>query len=553
VLAVFLLALVPAPAGAITPQDPAVQKAVDNALAYLLRIRPEERPIEMAGAVNSEIGMQCLVAAALLKHEPEQYREHPLVKQAVANLRGSIRSGTINNGYYTVYTLGMGLVMFSALKDKEGAQTALKELLKWQRDHGGFTAVTGWGGGDTSMTQYAVLGMWEAAQIGVVAPPQAWQRAAGWLMQTQLEHGTYAYNPGALTSGLMPAYSMTAAGLSSLYICANYARPGGRAGLKPPEDKKQGESDVPSALVPLSEKKKDAEKEKGAAGRVNLDLDRLQAALSRGDNWMDKNFDDSLSLQQWQLYYLYAAERYYSFREKWEGVQPEEPEWYTKGARFLVQKQRIDGSWGNDYNERAAACFGLLFLVRGTKKGLTVSKPEETAGGTLFSGSGLPTDLTNVRIKDGQIVAKPLAGPAGELLEIMEKPDDPRFLAAIEGMQELVVKADDIMLSPHLVRLRKMAKNASPEARAAAVALLGQSRDLDYVPTLIFALRDEDQRVIRAAWEALKFVSRRSDAFGMSPNFPGDDDQQRTTAKEKAIERWQAWYRSVRPDAEFEE
>jgi hypothetical protein len=284
-------------------------------------------------------------------------------------------------------------------------------------------------------------------------------------------------------------------------------------------------------------------------------MDRLQAAMALGDDWMAKNFSTGFSLPQWQFYYLYAIERYYSFREKWEGVEPEEPEWYSKGAAFMLAKQNGDGSWraGGDYSDRAVTSFAVLFLVRSTKKSLAARKIEEKAGGTLLSGSGLPTDLSNIRVKDGQIVAKPLAGPAGEMLEIMEKPDDPQFLAAVERMQDLVVKADDIMLSPHLVRLRKMAKNPSPEARAVALTALGKGRNLDDVPTLIYALRDEDQRVLRAAWEGLKFVSRRFDSFGLSTNFPGDDDKQRAAAKEKAIQRWQVWYRSVRPDAEFDE
>jgi hypothetical protein len=554
-VAALLLGLAPRPAQALTPQDPQVLAAVDKALGYLLSIRPESRPIDAAGSQNSEIGMQCLVAVALLKVDVEKYRNHPLVRQAVDNLKASMRSGTVNNGYYAVYNLGIGMVMFGALKDREGAQMALKHLLPWQFEHGGFSTPGGDGGGDTSMTQYAVLGMWEASQLGLSVPPQAWQRVAGWLVATQdPREGTHLYHPKSLTNvaGLHPPHSMTAAGLSSMYICANYTRPRGAA-AKPEEKKRDPANDVPSALTPVGEKKKEGEKEKAAGPAVNVDMGRLQGAMARGDAWLERNFGGGFSLQSWQHYYLYAIERYYAFRERWENVYPEEPEWYTKGASFLIGVQRIDGSWAGDYNERAGTCFALLFLVRNTRKTLAVNKPEEKAGGTLLSGSGLPTDLTNIRVRDGQIVVKPLAGPAGDLLEIMEKPDDPRFLEAVEGFGELVVKADDIMLSPHLVRLRNLAKSPSAEARASAVTALGKSRNLDFVPTLIFALRDEDQQVMRAAWEALKFVSRRFDSFGMSPDFKGSDDRQRAAAKERAIQQWQAWYRSVRPDAEFEE
>jgi hypothetical protein len=273
----------------------------------------------------------------------------------------------------------------------------------------------------------------------------------------------------------------------------------------------------------------------------------LDTALSRGDAWLAKNFKVALTL--WSKYYLYAYERYQAFREVWEGADYQPTDWYSRGATHLLGTQNGDGSWQGDYNHQVSTSFALLFLVRGTKKGLAAAA-EEKAGGTLLSGSGLPADLTNIRLQGGQVVVKPLAGPAGDLIELMEKPDDPRFLAAVEGFGELVVKADDLMLSPHLVRIRKLARSGSPDARAKAVAALGKGRNLDDVPTLIFALRDDDERVMRAAWDALRFVSRRIDSFGMSPELKGDN---RETELAKAVERWQQWYRTVRPDAEFEE
>ncbi|MCI0462102.1 MAG: HEAT repeat domain-containing protein [Gemmataceae bacterium] len=548
----LILALTVPAAWAITPRDPEVRKAIEAGAAFLTSSgATKDRLPGPGGGHGVDLGVQCLVAVALLKTDVD-YAEHALVKQAVSGFKASLQNGSITKGYYSVYHLGVGTIMLVMVKDREGAQTAIKLLLSLQREHGGFASDLGWvAGGDTSMTQYAVLAMWEASQAGIPVPAQAWQRVAGWLMNTQQPDGTHRYNPSSLNdTGLVQgSHSMTVAGLGSMYICANHARPRGKAAAAPAPKKRDPADDLPSALKPVSDKKKDAEKAKG--GQLAIDMDRLQAAMARGDAWMAKNFDGSFNLSHWQLYYLYGVERYYSFREKWEGSQPEEPEWYTKGARFLLQSQGPNGSWVKDYDPTVATCFAILFLGRATKKSLAV-EPEKAAG-TLLSGSGLPTDLSNIRVKDGQVVVKPLAGPAGELLEIIEKPDDPKFLEAVEGMREWVVKADDIMLSPHLVRLRKMAKSSSPEARAAAVALIGKSRDLDSVPTLLYALRDEDEGVMRAAWEALRFVSRRFDSFGLSPKFKGETPRERAAAKERAIERWKTWYRSVRPDAELEE
>jgi hypothetical protein len=489
--------------------------------------------------------------------------DHPFIQRAARNLRAKVRSGEITAGYHSVYNLGLGLVFLSVLKDKDTARPALKQLLAFQRPHGGFASDSGAKeGGDTSMTQYAVLGMWEAEQLGVGAPARAWQGVTTWLMDTQTEGGTFVYNPNRGVLPSLEPHSMTVAGVGSLYIAANMIRargsPAGRTGAKKGDGAKSEAGEVPSVLVPLGPKKEPgqgkaaqekAAQEKAASGPITIDRARLDGAISRGDAWIEKNFSVPLR-GQWTLYYLYGVERYQAFREKWEGGGYDGGDWYTRGATYLLGSQGGDGSWFGDYNHQVSTSFALLFLVRGTKKGLAAV--EDKAGGTLLSGSGLPPDLTNIRIKDGQVVVKPLAGPAGEMLDIMEKPDDPHFLAAVEAFGELVVKADDIMLSPHLVRLRKLARSDSPEARAKAVAALGKSRDLDSVPTLIFALRDDDASVVRAAWDGLRFVSRRFDTFGLSAEFHGND-RERELARAKAIERWQQWYKTVLPDAEFEE
>jgi hypothetical protein len=543
----LILVMLSRPACAITPEDDQVQKARDRGVKYLLNIPQGALGAGGGSSPGAELGARCLAAVALVKCDVD--KNHAVVRQALNELKANIRSGAITQGYESVYNLGVGIVLCSAVGDKDTAQAALRQLLTFQRSTGGFASTVGSAGGDTSMTQYAVLGMWEATQLGIGVPAQAWQGVANWLIQTQGGDGTFQYNPtvgipmGMTTSA---SHSMTAAGLGSLYICGNHIRI--RNGKeKEPGGKKARQDDVPSVLTPVGGQKKEAEKENPGAGRITIDMGRVQAGMTRGDAWFAKNF--KVSPDSWPFYYLYALERYQAFREKWEGESTAEPDWYNQGAAHLLQAQTADGSWNGDHSQSVSTSFALLFLIRGTKKSLKV---EEKAGGTLLSGSGLPSDLSNIRIKDGKIAVKALAGPAGDLLEIMEKPDDPRFLEAIEGFGELVIKADDIMLSPHLVRLKKLAKSGSAEARAGAVIALGKSRDLDYVPTLIYALEDEDERVMKAAWDGLKFVSRRFDSFGLSSDFKGDE-KERSLAKAKAIERWKEWYRTVRPDANFDE
>jgi hypothetical protein len=87
-----------------------------------------------------------------------------------------------------------------------------------------------------------------------------------------------------------------------------------------------------------------------------------------------------------------------------------------------------------------------------------------------------------------------------------------------------------------------VARSGGAAARLLAVRALGRLRNLDYAPTLVFALTDPDKRVVREARDALRSVSRNFEGFGPPDNF---DDGQRDTA----VQRWKNWYHTVRPDA----
>ena len=50
--------------------------------------------------------------------------------------------------------------------------------------------------GDTSITQYALLGLWEAERVGIAVPPGVWDKAAAWLASTQDSDGAFWYHPG---------------------------------------------------------------------------------------------------------------------------------------------------------------------------------------------------------------------------------------------------------------------------------------------------------------------------------------------------------------------
>ena len=68
---------------------------------------------------------------------------------------------------------------------------------------------------------------------------------------------------------------------------------------------------------------------------------------------------------------------------------------------------------------------------------------------------------------------------------------------------------------------------------------------LPFPPILIYALSDPDRGVALAARDGLRFISRKFDGVGLPDKF--------TPAEQtSAIDAWQRWYRTVRPDAELE-
>ena len=81
-----------------------------------------------------------------------------------------------------------------------------------------------------------------------------------------------------------------------------------------------------------------------------------------------------------------------------------------------------------------------------------------------------------------------------------------------------------------------------PEVRLLAVRALGRTGNLDYVPSLLYALTDPDRRVVLEARDGLRFINRSFQGYGPPDDF---NEQQRFDA----IDAWKNWYKSLRPSA----
>ncbi|MFW5840575.1 MAG: DUF4159 domain-containing protein [Planctomycetota bacterium] len=193
------------------------------------------------------------------------------------------------------------------------------------------------GRGDNSNTQFALLGLHEAAKAGALVPPKLWRLSRIHFTNTQLKDGgwTYHYQQGRnARMANVPSYgSMTAAGVASLYICGQRLHVTG-----------------PKTLV------------NGAwpsCGRY-----RHNVPIAKGLEWLTDNFavrENPGRRTGWLHYYLYALERVGMI----SGQQTfGRHDWYRKGAAFLVDTQDKDGSWGRMGYDTA---FGLLFLAKGNR------------------------------------------------------------------------------------------------------------------------------------------------------------------------------------------
>lgn len=188
--------------------------------------------------------------------------------------------------------------------------------------------------GDNSNTQYALLGLNAATEVGVPVRPEVWTLARRYWEQYQHNDGGWGYTPD---SNAPATASMTCAGVSSLVI----------TGLK----RFQGQEFLTGDQIQNCGK-----------GGLNINL-------QRGIDWLSRNFFVGQNFgngQQWKYYYLYGLERAGRLTgQRFFG----EHDWYREGAEELIHDQdQFDGFWQGQLFEAdrlVATSFALLFLAKG--------------------------------------------------------------------------------------------------------------------------------------------------------------------------------------------
>ena len=435
--------------------------------------------------------------------------------------------------------------------------------------------------GDNSVTQFVALALWMAKNRGFEVQTSTLAAATNWFLRTQAPDGAWGYHgndPGVFrrvsqeikgeTGGdnSWGHQSDAACGASSLYILAGTLQ---FINQKPKTEPKKQTKD--NSAIKLK-----TDDEKFAANPLTDQVDGayLMQSLSLTDKWFSSHFRFSVTSgrkgfyqnifknravaiglrdeepTRWLYYSLYIYERYETFRALAnEQSLMVEPAWYSKGVSFLEaqQKQRGDGSFtapaqGQVSGPAMDTCFALLFLMRSTLKSVS-----NLARDTQFISLGeLPEDAANARIVDGKIVTTELGGDIGNLLDQLEGLDPEKFENMKKFPKVLELSEDEEERRAQIARVKSMISEGAPAARRVAIRAYAREQGLDAVPILLYALTDPDVVATQEARNALRFISRRLNGFGL-PDNPTPEE------KAEAIAKWRNWYLQVRPEAELEE
>ncbi len=521
VACVLLLLHSPDYVSAANPESPEVRKMIERGLKSL------------EGHSEKRLGGLCLIGLTFIKEGASP--DNPHVQAAVTACQNTDAQQARSAD---VYSNGLAIIFLSELdpdKYRDLIRRFAGAMANRQKKFGAW-GYDAYQTGDTSQTQYAALCYWELLQIGMAPKVEAVEACANWLLRTQDPNGAWGYqgkdpkNFERVKQKKVTA-SMLAAGLGSTMIFGNVlglTKPGG-GGADP---------SLPQAKTPSALKRADPESSKRVRTLkgTGVDRQRLLSTIAQGQAWYDKNFEaENIGEAEYSCYMLYSLERYKSFEELLTGNAPEEPDWYQMGYQYLKSQELPEGGWDSKARKPCATSFAILFLLRSTQKSIKANLGQ----GTLVGGRGLSADLARMKMRRGRLVTEEKPTEVDKLLGMLEGSGN-------EGLESLINDPTALQVNnvgpDEARRLQQLVKSGGPEGRILAVRALSRLRNLDYVPTLLYAMTDPDKRVVREARDGLRFVSRRFNGFGLTDNFT--ESQQYN-----ALDKWKTWYRRVRPNA----
>ena len=469
-------------------------------------------------------GETSMIALALLKAEVPP--SDPVLQACIATLRTRFTSSSYEpqmpgNGPYEAGVTAMVFANLDASSNRNLIEMVATYLRGRQNGNGSWD-YSDRTQGDTSISQYAVLGLWEAQNAGVDIAPSVWDRAAAWYLSVQSGAGSWNYH----RDGVYPeTLSMTAAGVGSLMIC--------RRQLDRYRSQRSATSSLLTTLVP----------EGGHEGyHPSTSIKQLDQAITRGLAWIAGNFDPSnLTIMGMSANYgLYGIERIGALGDRQTIGRVD---WFARGHDFLQRTQGADGSWSGAHGIEMNTVWAMLFLTKSTAKTLRrITLHRKLGAGTLLGGRDLPKDLTSMTVAGGRVVSRPMNGAIEGMLASLEDPRAEQGDAAVAGLVERYYVQGAGALRPFKLRFRKMLFDRDPGVRRVAAWALAHTGDLDVVPALLDTMvaANEDEDVVTAIRLGLELLSRKIE--GMGPPTPSSPDERLGAAR-----KWREWYQAIRP------
>ncbi|WP_165219304.1 HEAT repeat domain-containing protein [Aquisphaera insulae] len=509
-ISVILLILSLAPRVSLAQQE----QAVLSGIQYLRGVAPGE----------GQVGETAMIALALIKADVP--KSDPVLMQCLEKIRKRFTGSAYEpqrHGGQDIYEAAVVAMVLANMEseDHKGEINLVATFLIGRQNPNGSWDYTNRQHGDASISQYALLGLWECENAGYDVPPHVWDRAASWYLSVQAAAGSWNYHRDQ--PEFSDNMSMTAAGVGSLLLCKRQ--------LNRYKQSRRGESPLMTVLSadPGSQ-----------AYQITTSMADLDQSVKKGIAWLTTNFTTTnTTLIGQSIYYgLYGLERVSALAERQTLGRSDIME---KGRSFIRTSQKPNGSWqAAPQPDELNTVWAVLYLTKSTAKSIRRVIDRKLGAGTLVGGRYLPKDLTSMTVAGGRIMSRPMNGAVEGMLAVLEDPRAQGGDAAVAGLIERYHREGSEVLRPHKDRFRKMLKDRDPGLRQVAAWALSRTGDLDVAPDLIEAVRDPDESVVVAARLGLQILSRKID--GLGPPSPSTPEE-----REQAARAWKAWYDAIRP------
>lgn len=494
----------------------------------------EQEPAALSGiqylrgqAASNQVGETAMIALAMIKADTP--KTDPVLASCIATIQKRFTSSGYSPqrmGGHDIYEAAVVAMVLSNLDSEEhlGEINLVGTYLIGRQKTNGSWDYSSRTHGDTSISQYALLGLWECDNSGFEVPPSVWDKAAGWYLAVQqASSGSWNYHRDE--ASYLDNLSMTAAGIGSLLLCKRQ--------LERFQQSRRGNNPL---LIPITPQNP------FQGYKITTPSSQIDQGVRKGLAWLNANFTTTTSsLIGQSIYYgLYGIERVAALADR-QTLGTGKADLLEKGRRFIQSSQAPNGSWhAPPMHDDMNMVWAILYLTKSTAKSIQRVVVRKLGAGTLIGGRYLPNDLTSMTVAGGRIMSRPMNGAVEGMLAVLEDPRAQNADTAVAGLIERYHNEGPDALRPFKDRFRKMLTDHDPGVREVAAWALARTGDLDVAPDLINALLDPDDQVVTASRVGLQLLSRKIDGLG-------PPDSSTPEQRQEAARNWRAWYETIRP------